>query len=166
MQETFMRRALAIARDSLAIPGALPYAAVVVKDGKIVGEGLNRAIANCDPTSHGEVEAIRAACKHLATNDLAGCDLYTTAEPCAMCVATMYLSGIARMYYASAAPESSAFLARLASRDPRLKRRFSAQDLQREVALPIGARQMPAAPLLSSEAHALFDEYAKRAGAG
>ncbi len=165
MHETFMRRALEIAREALDEPGALPYAAVVVKDGKIVGEGLNRANGRHDPTSHGEVEAIRDACARLGTLDLSGCDLYTTAEPCSMCVATMYLSGIARLYYALAVPESSAFMARVAARDPQWTRRIAAADLRREVSLPIDQRQMPAAPVLKDEAQALFDEFAKHLGA-
>ncbi len=164
MHETYMRRALEIARESLDSPGALPYAAVIVKGGKIVGEGLNRALAISDPTSHGEVEAIRDACKKLGTTSLAGCDLYTTAEPCAMCVATMYLADIRHFYYASAAAELGAFMARLAAKDPRLMRRLSSPDLRREVGLPMEQRQMSATPLLSAEAHALFDDFAKRAG--
>ncbi len=165
MHESFMRRALEIARESLDDPGAMPYAAVIVKDGKIVGEGLNRAIGKSDPTSHGEVEAIRDACQKLATTDLSGCDLYTTAEPCSMCVATMHLAGIRRLYYASAAAESAAFMARLASRDAKWTRRISGPDLRREVGLPMEQRQMPAEAVLSEEAHAVFEEYAKRMGA-
>ncbi len=164
MHETYMRRALDIARTSFNEPGALPYAAVIVKDGAIIGEGLNRALSLSDPTSHGEVEAIRDACKKLGTTSLAGADLYTTAEPCAMCVATMYLSGIRHLYYASAAPESAAFLNRLASKDPRLTRRLSAADLRHQVSLPMDQRQMPATPLLTAEMHALFDEFARNAG--
>lgn len=165
MQEAFMRRAIEIARASLDDPGALPYGAVVVKDSVIVGEGLNRAVANSDPTSHGEVEAIRDACRRLSTTDLSGCDLYTTAEPCAMCVATMTISGIERLFYASAAPESAAFIARLAAGDPRLRRRMSGDELRHEVGQPIDARQMPAVQVLAAEAHALFDELASRRGA-
>lgn len=165
MQEAFMRRAIEIARASLDDPGALPYGAVVVKDSVIVGEGLNRAVANSDPTSHGEVEAIRDACRRIGTTDLSGCDLYTTAEPCAMCVATMTISGIERLFYASAAPESAAFIARLAAHDPRLRRRMSSDELRHEVGQPIDARQMPAIQVLAAEAHALFDELASRRGA-
>ncbi|MDX2157944.1 MAG: nucleoside deaminase [Hyphomicrobiaceae bacterium] len=160
-----MRRALEIARQSLDDPGAMPYAAVVVKDGTIVGEGLNRALGKVDPTSHGEVEAIRDACAHLGTTDLSGCDLYTTAEPCSMCTATMYLAGISRLFYASAAPESAAFMARLAARDAKWSRRISGPDLRREVGLEMHQRRMPATPVLSGEAHALFDAYAKKVGA-
>ena len=164
MHEVHMRRALEIARQSLDDPGALPYGAVIVKDGRIVGEGLNRALGKHDPTSHGEVEAIRDACSRLATIDLSGCDLYTTAEPCAMCVATMYLSGIARLYYASAGAESVAFMGRLAARDAKWSRRISAVDLRREVSLPMDQRRMPAEAVVSSEAHALFDECARKVG--
>ena len=165
MQEAFMRRAIEIARTSLDDPGALPYGAVVVKDSVIVGEGLNRAVANSDPTSHGEVEAIRDACRRLGTTELSGCDLHTTAEPCAMCVATMTISGIERLFYASAALESAALIARLAAGDPRLRRRMSGDELRHEVGQPIDARQMPAIQVLAAEAHALFDELASRRGA-
>ena len=165
MNEAYMRRALQLARDSLDIPGALPYAAVIVKDGRIVGEGLNKALACHDPTSHGEVEAIRDACAKLATTRLAGCDLYTTAEPCAMCVATMYLAGIANLYYASATPASAAFVARLAKIDARYTRHVSSDELRRQIALPVGERQMPATQMLAAEAEALFDEFAQRTGA-
>lgn len=160
-----MRRALEIARDSLDIPGALPYGAVVVKGARIVGEGLNKAVALHDPTSHGEVEAIRDACRKLGTTDLSGCDLYTTAEPCAMCVATMNVAGIARMFYASASPESAAFAARLAVVDPRWQRRMSNDALRNEVGLPLDQRAMPAGQLLAREAHELFDIYARRLNA-
>ena len=165
MHEPFMRRALEIARRSLDETGALPYAAVVVKDGRIVGEGLNRVDGKKDPTSHGEVEAIRDACVRLGTTDLSGCDLYTTAEPCSMCVATMYLSGLKRFYYASAVAESAEFLGRLAARDPKWKRPIGGADLRREVGLPMDQRQMRAIPLLAEEAHAIFLDYAKRQGA-
>ena len=165
MDEHFMRRALEIARGCLDQPGALPYGAVVVKDGIIVGEGLNRAIAICDPTSHGEVEAIRDACARLATTDLSGCQLYTTAEPCAMCVATMHITGIEKVFYASASPESAAFATRLAAIDAKWTRRLSSEALRREVGLPIERRTMPAQQLMAAEAHALFDAYATKLGA-
>ena len=96
MQEKFMARAIELARESVDTPGPLPYGAVVVKDGEIIGEGLDRSYANSDPTSHGEVEAIRDACKRLSATSLKGADLYTSGEPCSMCVAAMYQVGIAR----------------------------------------------------------------------
>jgi len=82
--EKFMRRAIELAATALNIPGARPYGAVVVKDGRIVGEGLNEAAKKFDPTSHGEVEAVRDACRNLKTTDLTGCELYTSCEPCSV----------------------------------------------------------------------------------
>jgi len=104
--EKFMRRAIELSAQALDEPGARPYGAVVVRDGKIVGEGLNQSAKNFDPTSHGEVEAIRDACRNLKTTDLSGADLYTSCEPCSVCVATMLMAGIARMYYGATLDQS------------------------------------------------------------
>lgn len=100
-EERFMRRALDLSAQALTKPGTEPFGSVIVKDGQIVGEGLNHSLAHLDPTSHGETEAIRDACRNLKTVDLRGCELYTTAEPCALCVATMVISGIGKFYYAA-----------------------------------------------------------------
>jgi guanine deaminase len=167
VQEAFMRRALEIARAGLDTPGTLPFAAVVVLDGEIVGEGLNRAFADSDPTSHGEVEAIRDACRRLGTPSLAGADLYTTCEPCAMCAATMYLAGIARLYYAGDADASGALFRRLAEHDPKWARPLSSADLRREVGLPTDRRALlPARRLLADENDALFAAFAARVTGG
>jgi guanine deaminase len=97
----FMARAIEIARTEMLNNGAAPFGAVIVKDGRIVGEGVNRVVTHHDPTSHGEVEAIRDAGRNLGTWDLSGCDLYTTCEPCEMCVAAMYWARVDRMFYAA-----------------------------------------------------------------
>lgn len=76
-----------------------PFGCVIVKDGKIVGKGHNRVLLNKDPTCHGEIEAIRDACKNLGTHDLSGCELYTTAEPCPMCLGGILWSNINHVYY-------------------------------------------------------------------
>lgn len=101
MSNEFMARAIEIARQGMREDGAAPFAAVVVKDGNIVGEGVNQVVNTHDPTSHGEVEAIRDAGRNLGTWDLSGCTLYTTCEPCEMCVAAMYWARIDRMVYAA-----------------------------------------------------------------
>ena len=163
MNEDFMRRAIEIARESLTEPGALPYGAVVVKDGAIVGEGLNRSHGKFDPTSHGEVEAIRDACKRLGAPTLPGCDLYTSCEPCSMCVATMHVAGIERLYYASTIAESAVFFSRPAELDPKWSRRMSALDLRREVGLPMDQRAMPAERLLGDLGQQIFDDFVTRA---
>lgn len=76
-----------------------PFGTVIVKDGKIVGRGHNRVLLKKDPTCHGEMEAIRDACKTLGTHDLSGCTLYTTAEPCPMCLGAILWANITHLYY-------------------------------------------------------------------
>jgi len=147
--EKFMRRAIELSAQALETPGARPYGAVVVKDGRIVGEGLNQSAKNFDPTSHGEVEAIRDACRNLKTTDLSGTDLYTSCEPCSVCVATMYMAGIARMYYGASLDQSGAVVPR-----PPLPPR---PDLVRaQVGLPVEKRDMPAEQKLGDEAVAVL----------
>ncbi|MDP6708678.1 MAG: nucleoside deaminase [Alphaproteobacteria bacterium] len=162
MQEAFMRRAIEIAAESIDTPGTLPFGAVVVRDGEIIGEGLNRSFADSDPTSHGEVEAIRDACRRLGVTDLAGADLYTSCEPCAMCVATMYQAGIVRLYYAGVASDSAALFERLAAHDPKWARKMSAAELRHEVGQPMDARAMPATRMLAEAAQEVFDRFLAR----
>lgn len=100
-EERFMRRAIALSAEALTRPGCEPFAAVVVREGRIVGEGINRSLLAHDPTSHGEIEAIRDACRNLASVYLRGCELYSSCEPCALCVAAIEIAGIARLYYAA-----------------------------------------------------------------
>ncbi len=158
-----MNRALEIAATAADEQGALPYAAVVVLDGKIVGEGLNRAMALFDPTSHGEVEAIRDACKRLGTTNLNGAIMYTTAEPCSMCVATMLLAGIAKLVYAADAEDSAAFMGKLSAKNPTARRRFSMAQLREQVGLPVDARPyMPMEREGQGESVAIFTSFAQR----
>ena len=154
--EKFMRRAIELSSQSIDKLGTRPYAAVVVKDGQIVGEGLNRTTGNFDPTSHGEVEAIRDACRNLKTLELTDCDLYTSAEPCSMCVSTMLVAGIARMYYgASIAQSDSVF-----PRPPRLRPEL----VRAQIALPVDKRAMPAEQKLDRDAVAVLEAWKKKNG--
>ena len=162
MHETFMARAIEIAREAIDTPGTLPYGAVVVKDGEIIGEGLNRAAANCDPTSHGEVDAIRDACRRLSVTSLKGADLYTSGEPCSMCVATMYQVGIARLFYAGAAADSAAFFGRLSQHDPKWTRSLSNQELREQVGLPIEQRDMAAEQMMADDIVSVFEAFIQR----
>jgi len=157
-----MRLAIEIARQALDEPGAMPYGAVVVMDGKIVGEGLNRVSALHDPTSHGEVEAVRDACRKLGTTWLDGAVVYTSCEPCAMCVSTMYMAGISRFYYANTIGESGDMWQRLLAGDPRWVRRTDANDVRRETGLPLEQRRMSAERLLPDEGRAVLDGFVER----
>ena len=159
MHKKFMARAIELARKSIDTPGTLPYGAIVVKNGEIVGEGLNRADGTFDPISHGEVNAIRDACRRLSVTNLDGADMYTTAEPCSMCVAVMYQAGITRMFYAGAASDSAAFFGRLAARDPRWARKITNQELRKQVGLPINQRSMPAEQIMFEDIIEIFDAF-------
>jgi guanine deaminase len=103
----FMRRAIALAIDNV-LSGGGPFGAVVVKDGRIVGEGANRVTADNDPSAHAEVVAIREACRVLGDFQLGGCELYTTCEPCPMCLGAIYWARPARVYYGGTAADASA----------------------------------------------------------
>ncbi|MFP6748095.1 MAG: nucleoside deaminase [Alphaproteobacteria bacterium] len=162
MHDKFMARAIAIARESVDTPGTLPYGAVVVRDGEIIGEGLNRADGAFDPTSHGEVEAIRDACRRLSVTHLGGADMYTSGEPCSMCVAAMYQAGITRLFYAGAASDSAAFFARLSEHDPKWTRKMSNRELREQVGLPLDQRTMPAEQMMVEDIVAVFDAFIDR----
>ena len=97
--EKFMEAALQEAYEGIEKNHGGPFGAVVVKDGRIVGRGHNRVLYKKDPTCHGEMEAIRDACKNLGTHDLTGCQLYTTAEPCPMCLGGILWSNIQEVYF-------------------------------------------------------------------
>lgn len=95
-----MQRALALAAENVATGGG-PFGAIVVKDGRLVGTGVNRVTAMHDPTAHAEVVAIRDACANLGTFQLDGCDLYTSCEPCPMCLGAIYWARPDRVFYAA-----------------------------------------------------------------
>ncbi|MGA2539389.1 MAG: nucleoside deaminase, partial [Terracidiphilus sp.] len=91
----------------MEVGGGGPFAAVVVREGKIVGEGVNTVTASNDPTAHGEVNAIRAACMALGIFSLAGCELYTSCQPCPMCLAACYWARLDAIYYGASAADAA-----------------------------------------------------------
>ena len=93
-----MRKAIALAVENVKNGGG-PFGAVIVKDGEIVATGVNRVTVNNDPTAHAEVSAIREACLKLGTFDLSGCVLYTSCEPCPMCLGAIYWAHIDKIFY-------------------------------------------------------------------
>ena len=102
-----MARAIALSLENVQQRAGGPFAAVVVKDGKIVAEGANEVTATNDPTAHAEVVAIRAACRKLNSFDLHGCEIYTSCEPCPMCLGAIYWARPARVYYANSAADAA-----------------------------------------------------------
>ncbi len=144
--DEFMRRAIALSRERMEAGDGGPFGAVVVKQGRIVGEGNNRVTTANDPTAHAEVVAIREACRTLDSFSLEGCDIYSSCEPCPMCLSAIYWARIGHLYYAN-------------SREDAARIDFDDDLIYREVALPIGERSLPATRLLADEARAVFDEW-------
>ncbi|HEV7914296.1 MAG TPA: nucleoside deaminase [Albitalea sp.] len=156
-RESMMQRAIALSAQALATPGTEPFAALVVKDGVVVGEGLNHSVAHFDPTSHGEVEAIRDACRTLRSVSLRGCELYSSCEPCALCVAAMAIAGIGKLYYAASLGESAQALQRV----PAAQRHPIDVDLLRaEAGSPAALRRLPSEQQMSAAAVKVLQEWA------
>lgn len=99
-KEEFMRKAIELSIENIENGGG-PFGAVIVKGGEIVATGVNRVTDSCDPTAHAEVCAIRAAAKKLGTFNLSGCEIYTSCEPCPMCLGAIYWARLDKMYYAN-----------------------------------------------------------------
>lgn len=138
----FMREAIALAEASAHI-GCGPFGAVVVRAGRIIGRGSNRVTRNSDPTAHAEMVAIRDACANQGDFSLAGCVLYTSCEPCPMCLAAAYWARLDRVYYAATREEAAAI-------------GFDDARIYREVCLPLAQRELLMRPLLHDEAQAAF----------
>lgn len=138
-----MRRAIALATENVTSGRGGPFGAVIVRKGEIVGEGANSVTTTDDPTAHGEVNAIRAACKALRTFRLTGCQLYTSCEPCPMCLAAAYWARVDAVFYGCRAADA----ARAGFDDA-----FLYEELRRGPA----ERKLPSQQLLADEAWASF----------
>jgi guanine deaminase len=143
MSAEFMRRAIALGMENVRTGGGGPFAAVIVKDGRVVAEGVNRVTATNDPTAHAEVVAIREACRKLGDFQLAGCDLFTTCEPCPMCLGAIYWARPARVFYACVAADAAAV-------------GFDDAFIYEELQHPHARRRLPMEQLLREESLQLF----------
>ncbi len=128
MEAEFMRRVIRQAGENAIAGRGGPFAAVVVKDGEIVAEGTNRVTSDNDPTAHAEVVAIRNACRNLDVFQLDDCDLYTSCEPCPMCLGAIYWARPRRVFYAATQQDAAeagfddAFIYEEIARDPSERR--------------------------------------------
>ena len=102
----FMKRAIELAKENANSTNGGPFGAVIVKDGKIIGEGFNSVTTNNDPTAHAEINAIRDACKNLSSYQLDDCELYASSEPCPMCLGAIYWARVKKIYYACSLEEA------------------------------------------------------------
>ena len=144
----FMRQAIRLATENVSSGRGGPFGAVVVKDGKVIAPGANQVTATNDPTAHAEVTAIRNACQALGTFQLQGCEVYTSCEPCPMCLAALYWSRCAAVFYGSNAQDAA-------------QAGFDDAFLYDEMKKPLPERALPIRSLLSEEAGACFAAWDK-----
>jgi guanine deaminase len=146
--EKFLRRAIELsARASLEYSTGGVFGALVVRDGKIVAEGMNRVVASHDPTWHAEMEAIRLACITLQSFKLKGCTLYTAGEPCPMCMATAYWAELDRIFYSATVEDAFTY------------GQFDDRYIYKELALPPEKRKIPMQQMLREEAVEVWKKY-------
>jgi guanine deaminase len=141
-----MERAIALALENVKTHGGGPFAALIVKDGVIVGEGVNRVTVSNDPTAHAEVIAIREACAATGSFELRGCELYTSCEPCPMCLAAAYWARLERVHFA-------------ASREDAAAAGFDDEFLYEELVKPLQDRRLPIGRLELKERCAPFEAW-------
>jgi guanine deaminase len=139
----FMQQAIALAVENVTSGRGGPFGAVVVKDGKVIATGVNRVTATNDPTAHAEVTAIRNACAALAAFQLEGCEVYTSCEPCPMCLAAIYWARCGAIYYGNTAADAA-------------KVGFDDAFLYNEMKKPLGERKIPIVRMLPDEAWVSF----------
>lgn len=145
----FMREAIQLSIDSMRAGNGGPFGAVIVKDGKIIAKGFNKVTSTNDPTAHAEVVAIREACKALGTFQLAGCEIYTSCEPCPMCLGAIYWARPDKMYFANTKTDAAAI-------------GFDDQFIYEEIELNVDERQLPTEQLLQEEALVAFKEWEQK----
>jgi guanine deaminase len=146
MSPKFMRAAIRLSIDMMRCGKGGPFGAVVVKGSQIVGRGCNEVTSSNDPTAHAEIVAIRDACRRLKTFDLDECELYTSCEPCPMCLSAIYWARIRKVFYGNTRKDAA-------------KIAFDDDFIYREVALPIRKRRLVMKQLLRNEALKAFAEW-------
>ena len=145
-ESKYMKRAIELSRVNMQTDAGGPFGAVIVREGRIIGEGWNKVTSTNDPTAHAEVEAIRDACKKISNFDLSSCEIYTSCEPCPMCLAAIYWARISKIYFANTRADAAAI-------------QFDDEFLYGEMVKPLGDRKIPIEPLMRSEAIAVFKEW-------
>ena len=142
-ENPFMARAIHLSLENVLLGQGGPFGAVIVRNGSIVAEGVNRVTASNDPTSHAEVNAIREACVKLHVFALADCEIYASCEPCPMCLGAIYWARLTRVFFANLASDAS-------------KIGFDDSFIYREIAEAAPARSIPMVPMMRDQALAAF----------
>jgi tRNA(Arg) A34 adenosine deaminase TadA len=149
MQSEFMARAIALSMENVRSGRGGPFGTVVVKDGKIIAESANSVAETNDPTAHAEMMAIREACKKLGSFELKGCEIYTSCEPCPMCLGAIYWARPARVYFANTAADAA-------------KAGFDDAFIYQELARPHAQRKIPMTQIMRDEALAAIREWEEK----
>jgi guanine deaminase len=149
MNNPFMARAIQLAIENVRTGQGGPFGAVVVKESAIIAEGANRVTASNDPTAHAEVVAIRQACQKLGSFELKGCELYTSCEPCPMCLGAIYWTRLSRVYFGGFAADAS-------------RVGFDDSFIYREIAQPHSQRGIPMIQMMREEALAPFHAWEEK----
>jgi guanine deaminase len=149
MNQDYLREAIWLSREMMEAGEGGPFGAVVVRNGEIVGRGWNRVTSTNDPTAHAEIVAIRNACSRLATFSLAGCEIYSSCEPCPMCFAAICWARLDRIYYAASCADATAA-------------GFDDAPFYEQLALPPDKRSIPMEQDLRDEAREVFAAWLRR----
>jgi len=149
MNNPFMTRAIQLSIDGVHTGRGGPFGAVIVRDGKIVAEGVNQVTSSNDPTAHAEVLAIRLACAKLGVFELKDCELYTSCEPCPMCLGAIYWARLSRIYFANTHEDAA-------------KIGFDDSFLYSELKQPHSQRRIPTVQIMREEALAGFRAWATK----
>ena len=148
MKNKFMQRAIELSIESVNTGGG-PFGSIIVRDDKIIAEGSNKVTSNNDPTAHGEIVAIRSACKNLNNFNLSGYELYSTCEPCPMCLSAIYWAHIDKIYYAN-------------TRDDAQKIDFDDSFIYSELQKNVKKRKIPMIQIMRDEALKAFELWNKK----
>jgi guanine deaminase len=149
MDNPFMARAIQLSIENVHSGHGGPFAAVIVKDDRVVAEGANQVTSTKDPTAHAEILAIRAACAKLGAFDLHGCEIYTSCEPCPMCLGAIYWARLSRVYFANAAADAASI-------------GFDDSLIYREIPLPLTQRAIPMIQMMRDQALAAFQAWQQK----
>lgn len=144
--ETFMGQAIDLSAEQMRANLGGPFGAVIVKDGEVIAEGFNKVTTANDPTAHAEVSAIREACQKLGTFSLEGCEIYSSCEPCPMCLAAVYWARLDKLYFANTRQEAAAI-------------GFDDEFLYLEIPKALDERAIPTIHLRLEKAKAVFEEW-------
>ena len=146
--EIFMRKAIELSVQNIDENGG-PFGAVIVKNGEIIATGVNRVTANIDPTAHAEINAIREASKKLGTFDLSDCVIFSSCEPCPMCLGAIYWARLDKLYYGNSKQNAKDI-------------GFDDSFIYEEIELPKEKRKIPTIQILNNEALLAFDKWRKK----